>query len=333
MLDGRRDRWSTAGCTRGERNREAIIDALIACYDDGDAAAERARGRGAGRRVGALGAQPLRRRRGAARRGRAAAVGAVRAVRGPRSIATLPVAERVDAARRAARRVLRRGHARAPRRAAVGRTSRRRSPRTSPGSTARCGASSSARFPTSTADALDARRRASRRGTRGTGCGAAQGCSVARARRVLTRTISHTHRRSRVMSAIRPNKEQFIELMEAPDEGPVVMLNLLKFKEQAEGDEGSRRERVRQVRRRGRADGRGAGRQGAVDGPGRPDADRRPRPRTGTRSCSCSTRAARRSSRWCRRRSTKQAHEHRESGLERTVLIACTERVSRLLGS
>ena len=32
------------------------------------------------------------------------------------------------------------------------------------------------------------------------------------------------------MSGIRPNKEQFIELMNAPDEGPVVMLNLLKFK-------------------------------------------------------------------------------------------------------
>jgi uncharacterized protein (DUF1330 family) len=32
------------------------------------------------------------------------------------------------------------------------------------------------------------------------------------------------------MSAIRPNKEQFMELMNAPDDGPVVMLNLLKFK-------------------------------------------------------------------------------------------------------
>ena len=29
---------------------------------------------------------------------------------------------------------------------------------------------------------------------------------------------------------IRPNKDQFIELMNTPDEGPVVMLNLLKFK-------------------------------------------------------------------------------------------------------
>ena len=44
-----------------------------------DPAAERARGRRPRRRVGALGAQPLRRRRGAAGRGRAAAVGAVRA--------------------------------------------------------------------------------------------------------------------------------------------------------------------------------------------------------------------------------------------------------------
>ena len=32
------------------------------------------------------------------------------------------------------------------------------------------------------------------------------------------------------MSGIRPNKEQFIALVNAPDEGPVVMLNLLKFK-------------------------------------------------------------------------------------------------------
>jgi uncharacterized protein (DUF1330 family) len=28
----------------------------------------------------------------------------------------------------------------------------------------------------------------------------------------------------------------------------------------------------------------------------------------------------------------EQAHEHRESGLERTVLIACTERANRLAG-
>ena len=32
------------------------------------------------------------------------------------------------------------------------------------------------------------------------------------------------------MSAIRPNKQQFIDLIESPDDEPVVMLNLLKFK-------------------------------------------------------------------------------------------------------
>ena len=36
------------------------------------------------------------------------------------------------------------------------------------------------------------------------------------------------------MSAIKPNKAQFLELMEAPDEGPVTMLNLLKFKAAAD---------------------------------------------------------------------------------------------------
>ena len=35
------------------------------------------------------------------------------------------------------------------------------------------------------------------------------------------------------MSSIRPNRDQFLALLEAPDEGPVVMLNLLKFKPQS----------------------------------------------------------------------------------------------------
>lgn len=41
------------------------------------------------------------------------------------------------------------------------------------------------------------------------------------------------------MSSIRPNPEQFQQLAQARDEGPVVMLNLLKYKERAEGEEGS----------------------------------------------------------------------------------------------
>src|SRR2546425_5686130 len=41
------------------------------------------------------------------------------------------------------------------------------------------------------------------------------------------------------MSVITPNYEQFQQLAQSPDEGPVVMLNLLKFKPRAEGEEGS----------------------------------------------------------------------------------------------
>ena len=41
------------------------------------------------------------------------------------------------------------------------------------------------------------------------------------------------------MSAIKPNKAQFMELAQAPDEGPVVMLNLLKFKARADGADSS----------------------------------------------------------------------------------------------
>jgi hypothetical protein len=38
-----------------------------------------------------------------------------------------------------------------------------------------------------------------------------------------------------MMSAIRPNYEQFQQLAQSPEKGTVVMLNLLKFKERASG--------------------------------------------------------------------------------------------------
>src|SRR6267378_2575236 len=40
-------------------------------------------------------------------------------------------------------------------------------------------------------------------------------------------------------SSIKPNREQFVELASSADAGPVVMLNLLKFKARAEGESGS----------------------------------------------------------------------------------------------
>src|SRR5207342_1330299 len=42
-----------------------------------------------------------------------------------------------------------------------------------------------------------------------------------------------------VMSAIRPNKEQFLELINSPADEPVVRLNLLKFKPTADDGESS----------------------------------------------------------------------------------------------
>src|SRR6476659_369503 len=44
---------------------------------------------------------------------------------------------------------------------------------------------------------------------------------------------------SNTQSSIRPNKDQFVELASSPDAGPVVMLNLLKFKARAVGETGS----------------------------------------------------------------------------------------------
>lgn len=41
------------------------------------------------------------------------------------------------------------------------------------------------------------------------------------------------------MSAIRPNPEQFKQLAQSPEKGVVVMLNLLKFKNAAQGEAGS----------------------------------------------------------------------------------------------
>jgi len=132
------------------------------------------------------------------------------------------------------------------------------------------------------------------------------------------------------MSAIRPNKAQFIELMEAPDEGPVVMLNLLKFKKQAEGSEGSGASEynkysdaaVQMVEARG----------GKVLWMGRADQILIGDPTEDWDSVALVQYPSRKDFvEMVSSPDYEKAHEHRESGLERTVLIACTERVSRLL--
>jgi uncharacterized protein (DUF1330 family) len=131
------------------------------------------------------------------------------------------------------------------------------------------------------------------------------------------------------MSAITPNKQQFIELMEAPDEVPVVMLNLLKFKEKADGAGGSGEseynkyglEVVQMVEARG----------GKVLWMGRADQILIGDPEETWDAVALVQYPSRKD--FIEMVSSPEydsAHEHRESGLERTVLIACTQGMSKL---
>ncbi len=125
------------------------------------------------------------------------------------------------------------------------------------------------------------------------------------------------------MSAIRPTKEQIHELLNAPDEGPVVMLNLLKFKQRDGASEYNKygSTAVQMVEERG-------GKvlwMGKVDqtliGPTDEQWDAIALVQYPSRKA------------FIEMTSTKEydaAHEHRESGLERTLLLACTQRAGAL---
>jgi uncharacterized protein (DUF1330 family) len=126
--------------------------------------------------------------------------------------------------------------------------------------------------------------------------------------------------------AITPNREQFVELASAPDDGPVVMLNLLAFKERADGPAADGDDGETEYRRYGDAalkmvEERG----GTVLWAGRAD----------------QTLIGDPSERWDQvvlvqypsraafidmvtQPEYEQAHTHRESGLARTLLLACT---------
>ena len=125
------------------------------------------------------------------------------------------------------------------------------------------------------------------------------------------------------MSAIRPNKEQFLELMNAPDEGPVVMLNLLKFKPRDGAKEyGKYGESVSKM-----VEARGGKMLwiGKVDqtliGPVEEDWDAIALVQYPSRKAFIDMATS---------KEYDNAHEHREGGLERTVLLACTPRESVL---
>jgi uncharacterized protein (DUF1330 family) len=121
------------------------------------------------------------------------------------------------------------------------------------------------------------------------------------------------------VSAIRPTKEQILELLNAPDEGPVMMLNLLKFAPKTGAGEYNKYgdKVVRMVE----ATGGKVLWMGKVDqtliGPVDETWDAIALVQYPSRKA------------FIEMTSTKDydaAHEHRASGLERTLVLACTQR-------
>jgi len=130
--------------------------------------------------------------------------------------------------------------------------------------------------------------------------------------------------------AITPNRDQFRELSAAPDGGAVVMLNLLKFKPHADDDAGTTgedayraygdaavamiEERGGQVIWAGHAD------QILIGDPAE-DWDQVLLVQYPSRAAFLNMVA---------QPEYQDAHQHRESGLERTVVVACTPRLDRI---
>jgi uncharacterized protein (DUF1330 family) len=131
--------------------------------------------------------------------------------------------------------------------------------------------------------------------------------------------------------SIRPNADQFAELAAHPDDGPVVMLNLLKFKTRADdahtastGEQAYRaygdtavamiEERGGQVIWAGRADQ-------ILIGDVTEDWDQVLLVQYPSRAAFLDMLS---------QPEYLEAHEHRESGLERTVVVACTPRLDRI---
>ena len=121
------------------------------------------------------------------------------------------------------------------------------------------------------------------------------------------------------MSGIRPNKEQFIELMNAPDEGPVVMLNLLKFKKSGGSKEyGKYGDSVVPMveERGGKVLWLGKVQQTLIGDLNADDWDAIALVQYPSRKAFIDMATS---------KEYDAAHEHREGGLEKTVLLACNE--------
>jgi len=130
------------------------------------------------------------------------------------------------------------------------------------------------------------------------------------------------------MSAIRPNPEQFRQLAESPQKGAVVMLNLLKFKRTAEGETGSGQEAYQRY-----GDAAVAmieARSGRVIWQGRADQVLIGDPAEDWDIVALVEYPSRQSFiEMVSNPDYMKAHEHREAGLERTIVIACTPVLDR----
>ena len=123
--------------------------------------------------------------------------------------------------------------------------------------------------------------------------------------------------------SITPNRDQFKALASAPDDGPVVMLNLLKFKEQADDARETGAEAYRQYsdaavamieERGGKVIWAGHADQILIGDPAE-DWDQVLLVQYPSRAAFIDM---------VTQPEYEEAHAHRESGLERTVVVACT---------
>lgn len=129
---------------------------------------------------------------------------------------------------------------------------------------------------------------------------------------------------------ITPNADQFRDLAAAPGEGPVVMLNLLKFKPRADADDTKTGEEAYRAygdtavamieERGGKVIWAGRADQILIGDPS-DDWDQVLLVQYPSRAAFLDM---------VSQPAYLEAHEHRESGLERTIVVACTPRLDRI---
>ncbi len=129
---------------------------------------------------------------------------------------------------------------------------------------------------------------------------------------------------------ITPNADQFRELAAASDEGPVVMLNLLKFKPRADDDDAKTGEEAYRAygdtavamieERGGKVIWAGRADQILIGDPS-DDWDQVLLVQYPSRAAFLDM---------VSQPAYLEAHEHRESGLERTIVVACSPRLDRI---